>query len=97
MVCFKCKAQILWHSISLAFRIIICYDSYFCMKIAAGEAQDCSLTFDVGDALSRWDERAQGYVTDAGQHGLFVGDCNVNGVMEDDRACVQLRGSLMLG
>jgi len=45
--------------------------------------------FDVADGLGRYDERLGRIVVDGGVHGLFVGDCNINGVLDDDTWCEQ--------
>jgi hypothetical protein len=64
--------------------------------LQAGEARRLTISFDVADGLGRYDEREGRFVVDAGTHGLFVGDCNVNGVLEDDTGCKQLNGTIII-
>jgi hypothetical protein len=39
--------------------------------------------------LGRWDDRAAAFVIDPGVYGVYASDCNVNGVLDDVRGCVQ--------
>jgi beta-glucosidase len=61
-----------------------------------GEARTLTLQFDVADGLGRYDERLGRFVVDGGVHGLYVGDCNINGVLDDDTGCEQLNSTITI-
>eukprot|EP01047_Picozoa_sp_COSAG01_P039906 COSAG01_NODE_3323_length_6256_cov_2.121813_3_plen_371_part_00 len=64
--------------------------------VAAGTVERVSLTFNVSESLSRYDEFCQvwhgdscapGWVLDPGVYGLHIGDCCVSGVVNASATC----------
>ena len=67
-------------------RRLIAFDKLW---LGPAESMHGNLSFDLHDGLSRWDERTNAFVVDRGKYKLFVAECNINGVLDDDRGCIQ--------
>ena len=57
---------------------------------AGASIRGAALSFQLADGLGRWDEGRGGFVVDPGVYTLYLADCNINGVLDDARGCVQV-------
>ena len=57
--------------------------------VDGGASTTSTVSFDKAEGFGRWDDKSNGFVVDPGTYTLYVADCNINGVLDDARGCVQ--------